>query len=90
MPPSVIETIDAVARSVEIPVIACGGVGLQSHFLKCFESTAASAVAAGNIFHFTETAYPNAKSFLSRTLADIRVPVRTARPQSRRAHSGRR
>lgn len=67
-----IETIEAVSQSVEIPVIACGGAGHQSHFDECFEMTSASAVAAGNIFHFTENAYPRAKSYLRRKRSDIR------------------
>lgn len=78
-----LETIDRVAKAVEIPVIACGGAGQQNHFLKCYQETGASAVAAGNIFHFTENAYPNAKRFLGQTLDDIRVPVKTSRPGSR-------
>lgn len=65
-------TIDRVARAVEIPLIACGGCGHQSHFLKCLNETAASAVAAGNIFWFTENAYPRFKRFLRDRGADVR------------------
>jgi len=67
-----LETIDAVAGAVDIPVIACGGAGHQRHFLECFERTRAQAVAAGNIFHFTENAYPRAKQFLAEKRDDIR------------------
>ena len=67
-----LETIDAVAAAISVPVIACGGAGHQRHFLKCFEETRASAVAAGNIFHFTENAYPRAKAFLRGRRDDIR------------------
>lgn len=67
-----LETIDAVAAAVEVPVIACGGAGHQRHFLRCLEDTRASAVAAGNIFHFTENAYPRAKAFLRQRRDDIR------------------
>ncbi|MHA1567260.1 MAG: imidazole glycerol phosphate synthase subunit HisF [Alphaproteobacteria bacterium] len=67
-----LDTIDAVVDAVAIPVIACGGAGHQRHFRECFQKTGASAVAAGNIFHFTENAYPRAKTFLKQTLADIR------------------
>ena len=67
-----LETIDRVASSVNIPVIACGGAGHQRHFLECFSKTPASAVAAGNIFHFTENAYPRAKAFLRGHRDDIR------------------
>jgi imidazole glycerol-phosphate synthase subunit HisF len=59
-----IETINAVVEALDIPVIACGGAGHQRHFLQCFNDTNASAVAAGNIFHFTENSYPRFKNFL--------------------------
>jgi len=67
-----LENIDRVAAAVEIPVIACGGAGHQRHFLELYRNTNASAVAAGNIFHFKENAYPLAKEFLKRSLPDIR------------------
>lgn len=59
-----LDTINRVAAAVEVPVIACGGAGHQSHFGKCFAETDASGIAAGNIFHFTENAYPRAKTYL--------------------------
>jgi cyclase len=69
-----LETIARVVDAVDIPVIACGGAGHQRHFLECLRDSNASAVAAGNIFHFTENAYPRAKKFLSQTRRDVRVP----------------
>ena len=66
------ETINEAADAVDAPIIACGGAGNQRHFLECFQSTGASAVAAGNIYHFTENAYPNAKIFLRGSMEDIR------------------
>jgi cyclase len=67
-----INTIQEVVSSVSIPVIACGGAGNMRHFLECYESTNVSAVAAGNFFHFTESAYPRSKTFLKTKLTDIR------------------
>ena len=67
-----LETIEQVSQAVAVPVIACGGAGHQRHFLEVFQKTQTSAVAAGNIFHFKENAYPLAKAFLKRTLKDIR------------------
>lgn len=67
-----LETIEEVAEAVEIPVIACGGAGHPMHFLKCFRDTKASAVAAGNIFQFTENAYPRAKKQLKERGIDVR------------------
>ena len=66
------ETIDAVCAAVSIPVIACGGAGTHFHFEKCLEQTSTNAVAAGNIFHFTENAYPNAKKYLKTKFMDVR------------------
>ena len=67
-----IETIARVAETVRVPVVACGGAGHQRHFKSCFDETKASGVAAGNIFHFTENAYPNIKRYLRTTRTDIR------------------
>lgn len=67
-----LDTIEEVVDAVRIPVIACGGAGHQRHFQQCFEQTGVSAVAAGNIFHFTENAYPRAKQFLRERRDDIR------------------
>lgn len=67
-----LETIQSVVDSVRIPVIACGGAGHQRHFHACLEETTVAAVAAGNIFHFTENAYPNLKISLRSKRGDIR------------------
>jgi cyclase len=67
-----LDIITEVIAAVDIPVIGCGGAGHQSHFMKCFEDTEASGVAAGNIFHFTENAYPRAKDYLRGRRDDIR------------------
>lgn len=70
-----IETINQVADAVQIPVIACGGAGIQNHFGAGFEKSRANALAAGNIFHFTENAYPNAKRYLRTKFEDIRLKI---------------
>lgn len=67
-----IETIGMVADAVNIPVIACGGAGSERDFLQVLTKTPASAVAAGNFFHFKENAYPRLKFFLRGELEDIR------------------
>lgn len=67
-----IDTINNVVEAVEIPVIACGGAGHVTHFRKCFQETRASGIAAGNIFHFTENAYPGAKRNLRTVTDEIR------------------
>jgi cyclase len=61
-----------VAESVSIPVIVCGGAGHQRHFRALLDDTPVAAIAAGNIFHFTENAYPNLKRYLRSVRNDIR------------------
>jgi imidazoleglycerol phosphate synthase cyclase subunit len=56
-----LELIAAVTKAVTIPVIACGGAGKYEHFAPGILEAGASAVAAANIFHFFEMAYPLAK-----------------------------
>ena len=67
-----LELIKKVSMSVSIPVIACGGAGHPSDFLKVIHETEASAVAAGNIFHFSEHSPMLIKSFLRREGIDLR------------------
>lgn len=68
------EIISAVSDAVSIPVIACGGVGTFEHFGPGISQGNASAVAAGNIFHFTENAYKRAKRQLHRRGFNVRYP----------------
>ena len=56
--------IRLVCDQVTIPVIACGGAGSFGDFDEVYRETPASAVAAGNIFNFTENAYLRAKQEL--------------------------
>ena len=69
-----IEAIRAVANAVSIPVIACGGVGDFADFRAAIDEGKASAVAAGNIFHFTEHSYKRAKSHLRQRGYNVRFP----------------
>ena len=53
---------------------ACGGVGDFSDFRAAIDDGHASAVAAGNIFHFTEHSYKRAKKHLKDRGYDVRYP----------------
>lgn len=66
------EIIRRVSRSVNIPVIALGGVGDYGDFVDGIVEGEASAVAAGNIFHFKELAYPAAKRQLKNSGLNVR------------------
>jgi len=67
-----IDTIGRVVSRTSLPVIACGGAGTVEDFEDVFRQTEVSAVAAGNIFHFTERSYPRAKRLLLREGIDVR------------------
>lgn len=64
-------TLGELCRAVDVPVIAFGGVFAWDHLVQGVE-TGASAVAAANIFHYTEQSTRKAKSHLARA----GVPVR--------------
>jgi len=68
-----IELIRRVSDSVSIPVIACGGVGSYMHFAPGIIEGHASAVAAGNIFHYIEHSTIVAKAHLLQSGVDIRL-----------------
>jgi imidazole glycerol-phosphate synthase subunit HisF len=70
-----IALIRSVVRAVSIPVIACGGVGEWSHFAEGITDGLASAVAAANIFQYTENSVFKAKDFLNRSGLNVRKPV---------------
>lgn len=58
--------IRQVSEAVSIPVIACGGVGHPGHFREGISEGNASAVCAGNYFHFTEHSPITTKAYLLR------------------------
>ncbi len=65
------ELIRRVVAVTDIPIIAFGGVGKWEH-LEIGLKAGAEAVAAGNIFHFTEQSTRYAKTFLRTTGFPIR------------------
>jgi imidazole glycerol-phosphate synthase subunit HisF len=69
-----LELVKAVVNAVGIPVIALGGVGKWNDFAAGLEEGGASAVAAGNIFHYTENSVYNFKKRLYEAGAGVRAP----------------
>jgi len=55
-----------------LPVVACGGAGDFYDFVDLATETKVSAVAAGNIFHFTEGSYPRAKALMKKNNLNVR------------------
>lgn len=66
-----LDLISSVAGAVNIPVIACSGVGTYEHYAKAVEA-GASAVAAANIWHFKELSDRNGKRALQRAGVSVR------------------
>ena len=64
--------IQAVKSAVRIPVIACGGVGTWQDMVDGVTIGGADAVAAANIFHFTEQSTRHAKRALMHAGIDVR------------------
>jgi len=62
-----IELIKNVSLAVKIPVIACGGVGKWQDLVDGLTIGHASAVAAANIFHFTDQSIMKAKKHIRET-----------------------
>jgi imidazole glycerol-phosphate synthase subunit HisF len=68
-----IPLVRSVAETVNIPVIACGGVGRYEDFAKGVLDGKASAVSAANIFHFKELSDRNAKRAMKKAGIDVRL-----------------
>lgn len=71
-----LDLIRSVVDAVNIPVIACGGVGTFEHFVDGIEKGGANAVAAGNIFNFTENSVIKAKKTLQLAGIDVRPIIK--------------
>lgn len=67
-----LELISQVSNAVDLPVIACSGVGTYEHYAKAVQA-GASAVAAANIWHFKELSDRNGKRALQRAGINIRL-----------------
>jgi len=69
-----IELLAKVCDNVKIPVIACGGVGEWHHFAEALEKTAVDAVAAANIFQYTDQSVYLARKYLFDRGLNVRPP----------------
>lgn len=69
-----IELLADVSGNLGIPVIACGGVGEWQHFAEALEKTNVDAVAAANIFQYTDQSVYVAKKYLYEHDCNIRPP----------------
>jgi cyclase len=69
-----IPLLEAVSSAVRLPVIALGGVGEWEHFSEAFDKTKVDAVAAANIFQYTDQSVYLAKKYLYEKNYNVRPP----------------
>ena len=60
-----LDMMQAISRSVSIPVIASGGAGNPEHLAQALETGEADAVLAASIFHYGTYSIRDVKTFLS-------------------------
>lgn len=65
----------AISESVDVPVIASGGVGTLEHLHDGLEVGRADAVLAASIFHFGEFTIQQAKGYLAQRGVTVRDPL---------------
>ena len=65
---------ETVHESVDLPIIACGGVGEYQHFGQLISKVDVDAVAAANIFHYRDQAVYLAKRALYQEGLNFRKP----------------
>lgn len=68
-----LELTKAINDSVDIPVIASGGVGKPKHIFEAFDIADASAALAASIFHFNEYPIPEVKEYLKEKNINVRL-----------------
>jgi cyclase len=84
-----VELIRRVAGAVGIPVIVCGGAGHPRHFLEGLRIDGVSAVAAGNIFHFSEHSVITTKAYLRAAGVDVRIDTYPTYGEAQFGENGR-
>ena len=68
-----LELTELISNSVNIPVIASGGVGKLEHLYEGFNKGKASAALAASIFHFGEFSIKDAKKYLDSKGITVRI-----------------
>jgi imidazole glycerol-phosphate synthase subunit HisF len=69
-----IALIDEISEICSCPIIAFGGVGEWEHFKDALDKTNVDAVAAANIFHYTDQSVYNSKKYLFNNGCNVRKP----------------
>ncbi len=68
-----IKLLKLIKKNTNLPIIFAGGVGVFDDFVEAINENI-QAVAAGNIFHFTENSYYEAIEFLNKKNCNVRPP----------------
>lgn len=69
-----IEMLNIVCENVKIPIVALGGVGDWQHLESALNQTDIDAVAAANVFQFTDQSVYHAKNYLFNNNQNVRKP----------------
>ncbi|MBL6686255.1 MAG: imidazole glycerol phosphate synthase subunit HisF [Methylophilaceae bacterium] len=68
-----LELTQLISDSVEVPIIASGGVGNLSHLVDGVKFGKADAVLAASIFHFGEFSIRDAKDYMKKNDVEVRL-----------------
>ena len=68
-----IDLISKIEKSVNIPIIASGGVGSLQHLVEGIREGGASAVLAASIFHYGIFTIKEAKKYLDENKIPVRI-----------------
>ena len=68
-----IEQLAAVRAVCDVPLIASGGAGEKSHFLRVFEDARVDGALAASVFHSGELPIPELKRYLVDNDVDMRI-----------------
>ena len=68
-----LELLNAITKSLSIPVIASGGVGSIEHFYDGVKTGKADALLAASVFHFNEFSIMDVKNYLKAKNIEIRI-----------------
>ena len=69
-----LKLLELIKKNTKLPIIFAGGVGKFDDFIIGIENNL-NAIAAGNIFHYTENSYYQAIKFLYENKCNTRPPI---------------
>ena len=68
-----IDLVNTVSNAVQVPVIACGGMGNMEHLLKVVQDGNADAVAMASVLHYSILNIKEINSFALKNNIDVRA-----------------